>query len=76
MHMLHCNKPQRKSPEGLRTDDEYVQLLYVYAFYCICIGEDPSVVFFWEGDSKIVVDTGYNSCITRISCSRVRSVRK
>jgi hypothetical protein len=44
MHMLHCSKPQRKSPEGLRIDDEHVCLLYVCTFYHICFDEGPSVV--------------------------------
>ena len=39
MHMLHCSRPQRKSPEGLRIGGEYLHLLYVHTF---CIDEDPS----------------------------------
>jgi len=44
MHMLHCSKPPRKSPEGLRIDGEYVHPLYVYMLYHICIDENPGVV--------------------------------
>jgi len=42
--MLHYNKPQRKSLEGLRTDDEYVHPLYVDTFDRICIRGDHSTV--------------------------------
>jgi len=45
MHMSHCNKPQRKSLEGLRTNDEHVHPLYLDTFDCICIHGGPGTVF-------------------------------